>query len=161
MSTGLRALSRREWGKAAVVGIATGALLALLNIIALKAHLSPLPKPLGLAFAETMTGRQLPLPVGLLFHLVWVTFWSIVYLVLWRDDLTLKNAAVLAAALWLLAAVVFLPLVGWGVFGAAISLKLMLPLTVSHFGFAVILWGFTRVLFGPGVRPEQSQRMRA
>ncbi len=161
MSVEFHALAAREWWKATAVGITTGAILAILNVIALKNHLSPLPKPLGLAFAETVFGRQLPLPVGLLFHLVWVTFFSVLYLVVWRDNLTLKNAVLLAAALWLLAAVVFLPLVGWGAFGLAVSPNLMVPVTVSHLLFAAILWGLTRLLFGQGVRPAQSQPTRA
>jgi hypothetical protein len=157
MSVEFHALSRREWGKAVIVGITTGAILALLNIIALKSQLSPLTKPLGLAFAETVFGRQLPLPVGLLFHLAWVTLFSIVYLVLWRDSLTLKNAVILAAALWLLAVVVFFPIVGWGVLGLAVSPKLIIPATVSHLFFAVILWSLSRILFGQTVRRGRSQ----
>ena len=157
MSVEIHRLSRGEWWKAVVVGITTGAILALLNIIALKSQLSPLPKPLGLAFAETVFGRQLPLPVGLLFHLAWVTLFSIVYAVLWRDSLTLKNAVILAAALWLLAVVVFFPIVGWGVLGLAVSPKLIIPVTVSHLLFAMILWGLSRILFGQTVQRGRSQ----
>ncbi|MGC2524354.1 MAG: hypothetical protein WA417_17230, partial [Stellaceae bacterium] len=60
-------MSAREVGKSVIVGIGTGVILAVLNLIALKSHMSPLPKPLGLAFAETLFGRSLPLPVGLCF----------------------------------------------------------------------------------------------
>lgn len=150
MSVELPGLSVREWGKAVGVGIATGAILAALNVLALKSHVSPLPKPLGLAFAESLLGRTLPLPVGLMFHLVWVTFFSVAYVVLWRHARTLSNAMLLAASLWLIVLVVFFPFVGWGFFGLSIGPQLIVAAAVSHLLFALVLWGLCRLLFeGP------------
>lgn len=151
-------LSMREWGKAIGVGVATGVILAVLNVIALKTQVSPLPKPLGLAFAETVFGQRLPLPVGLLFHLAWVDFCSVVYVVLWRNALTLRNAIILAAVLWLLVLVVFFPAVGWGFLGLAVTPKLILPATASHLLFALILWGLCRLVFGQS--PERGHSSR-
>ena len=67
-------LTPGEWWKAIGVGIATAILLSAVMVPALKLGLSPLPKPLGLAFAETILGNSLPLPIGLLFHVAYVTF---------------------------------------------------------------------------------------
>lgn len=143
----IHSLDGREYGKAVLIGIMTGILLAILNVATLKAQLSPLPKPLALAFAETLFGISLPLPVGLLFHVAWVTFFSAVYVVLFRDALTLINAIWLAAILWLVALVVFFPIVGWGVWGSAVSPKLIVPVTISHLLFAVFLWALCRAGF--------------
>ena len=148
MTVEMRLLDRRQWWKAAGVGIGTGVILAVLNVIALKTHVSPLPQPLALAFADTIAGAQLPLPVGLLFHVAWVTFFSVVYVVLFRTELTLKNAFWLAAALWLVTLVVFFPIVGWGVFGLVAGPRLIIPATVSHILFAFILWGLCHAAFG-------------
>ncbi len=158
MSVEPHRLSRREWGKAIGVGVATAVILAALNVVALKSHVSPLPKPLGLAFAETVLGTDLPLPVGLLFHLAWVTSFSVLYVVLWRNALTLKNAILLAGGLWLLVLVVFFPVVGWGFFGLAVSPKLIVPVTVSHLLFAAILWGLCRLAFGPSIDQQPQPR---
>jgi hypothetical protein len=153
-------LGVREGTKALIIGISTGLILAVLNVIALKSHLSPLPKPLGLAFAETLLGRPLPLPVGLLFHLTWVTLFSFVYVILWRDQLTLRNALALAGILWLAALLVFFPIVGWGFFGLNVSAALVLPVTVLHLLFAAILWALGRLAFGPfRGRPNAQPRM--
>jgi hypothetical protein len=157
MSVELHTLNTRKWWKAIFVGIGMGAILAALNVIALKSQVSPLPKPLGLAFAETVFGHSLPLPVGLLFHLAWVTFFSVVYVVLWRNALTLRNAIILASALWLLVLLLFFPVVGWGFFGLAVSPKLILPATVSHLLFALILWGLCRLAFGQSLERGHSQ----
>jgi hypothetical protein len=136
--------------KAVGIGVTAAIILAVLNVIALHSQVSPLPKPLGLAFAETVFGRTLPLPIGLLFHVAWVTFFSVLYTVLWPQALTLRNALLLAAALWLLVLLVFFPVVGWGFFGLAISPGLIVQATVSHLLFALILWSLVRLLLQPG-----------
>ena len=106
--------------------------------------------PLGLAFAETVLGRALPLPVGLLFHVVYVAFWSIAYVHLFRDDLSLTRALMLAGALWIAVLVVFYPIVGWGFLGLGISPKLIVAALVPHCLFAVFLWGLCRIAFKAG-----------
>ena len=118
-------LSTGEWGKALGIGIANGVLLSAIMVTALKTGISPFPKPVGLAFAETVLGRPLPLPVGLLFHLVYVTFWSMAFVAFLRSSLTLRNALLLALVLWLGVLVVFFPVIGWGFLGLGISPKLV------------------------------------
>ena len=136
-----------EFAKAGGVGVVTALLLTAVMVPAMKFGLSPMPKPLGLAFAETVLGRTLPLPVGLSFHIVYVAFWSIAYVSLWRDGLSLTKALVLAGVLWIAVLLVFFPVVGWGYLGLAISPKLIVASLVPHVLFAVLLWGLCRVVF--------------
>ena len=114
-------LSSKDWTRAVGVGIGVSILTAAVMVTALKSGVSPLPKPLGLAFAETVLGSPLPLPVGLLFHTVWVTTFSVIYVGLFRDELTFLRALGLGAALWILVLVFFFPVVGWGFLGLAVS----------------------------------------
>ena len=58
-------LPAHEWGKALGLGIANGVALSVIMVVMMQIGVSPLPAPLGLAFAETLVGRTLPLPVGL------------------------------------------------------------------------------------------------
>ena len=146
----LHKLPTSELAKAAGVGVVTALLLTAVMVPALKLGLSPMPKPLGLAFAETVLGRLLPLPVGLLFHVVYVAFWSIVYVSLFRDDLSLTRALVFGGLLWIAVLLVFFPVVGWGFLGLAISPKLIVAALVLHGLFAVFLWGSCRVVFKAG-----------
>ena len=60
--------SKPSWLKAIGIGIAVSVLTAIVMVALLKAGVSPFPKPPSLAFAETLLGRTLPMPVGLLFH---------------------------------------------------------------------------------------------
>jgi hypothetical protein len=142
-------LTTAEWLKAIGVGIATALLLSAVMVPALKLGASPLPKPLGLAFAETILGRPLPLPVGLLFHVAYVTFWSVAFVALFRDRLRLRNALALGLVLWGLVLVIFFPLVGWGFLGLAVSPKLVAASFVPHVLFALFLWGLCRLAFSP------------
>lgn len=148
-------LTPKEWLKALGVGIATAILLSVVMVSVLKLGISPFPKPLGLAFAETVLGRTLPLPVGLLFHVAYVTFWSVAFVVLFRNSLSFGKALLLALGLWIGVLVVFFPVVGWGFLGLGIGPKLIVASLVPHLLFAAFLWGLCRLLFGR-MRPQNT-----
>lgn len=141
----LRQMTSKGYGKAIGVGIATALILSIIMIPAFKAGISPQPKPLGLAFAQVLLG-QVPLPVGILFHIAYVTFWSVVYITVFKRR-TFLNALWLALGLWLIVLVIFFPLVGWGIFGLAVSPKLIVASLIPHILFAIILWGISRWAF--------------
>ena len=149
----LQKLSPKDYAKAIGVGIATAVILSLIMVPASKAGISPMPKPLGLAFAQVLLG-EIPLPVGLLFHVLYVTFWSVAYVALFPQR-TFLNALWLALALWVVVLVIFFPIVGWGFLGLAIGPKLIIGSLVPHLLFAIVLWGICRWTF-PG-RPEKKQ----
>ena len=134
----------------------TSLLLSAVMVPAFKLGISPMPKPPSLAFAESVFGRALPLPVGLLLHVAYVTAWSVVFIVLFRDRLSFLRALGLALALWIIALVVFFPINGWGFLGLAVSPKLILAALVPHALFAVFLWALCRLAFG--TRPAPNAR---
>ncbi|MGA7454204.1 MAG: hypothetical protein WBW73_24060 [Rhodoplanes sp.] len=140
-------LEAKDWMKAVAIGIGVSILTAAIMAVGSKTGVSPLPRPLGLAFAETLLGRSLPLPIGLLFHTVWTTAISVLYIVLFRNELTFLRAFWLALALWVLVLVFFFPFVGWGFLGLAVSPKLIVGAAVPHFLFALFLWGLCRWVF--------------
>ena len=144
----LHRLDRRDWTKAVGIGVAVSVLTAAFMVATMKAGVSPLPKSLGLAFAEASLRRPLPLPVGLLFHTAWTTAFSALYIVLFRDALTLVRTLGLAVALWLLVLVFFFPFVGWGLFGLAIGPKLIVGAAIPHLLFALFLWALCVWAFG-------------
>lgn len=141
------ALTAREMLKALAIGVLTAVILSAIMLPAFKSGIAPMPKQPSLAFAETLLGRPLPLPVGLLFHVAYLTFWSVIYVMLFRNRLTFLNALWLALALWVVILIVFFPFIGWGFLGLAISPKLIPASLVPHFLFAVVLWALCRVGF--------------
>lgn len=138
---------QRHWGRSLVLGIINAILLSAIIVPAIQAGVSPLPKPPSLAFAETLAGRPLPLPVGLLFHVAYVTFWSMVFIAAAYPRLTFGRTLGLAAILWVVILVVFFPIIGWGFLGLAVSPKLIVASLIPHLLFGVFLWGLARLLF--------------
>lgn len=153
----LHSLTPAEWGKSIGIGVAVSVLTGAIMFVALKVGVLPLPQPLGLAFAETLLGTKLPPPVGLLFHLAWVTFFSVVYVVLFRDALTFMRAFWLAFILWIAVLVFFFPFVGWGFLGLNVSPKLIVASAMPHLLFAIFLWGLCRLGFRSGGSAEGVQ----
>jgi len=138
----LQKLTSKGYAKAIGVGIATAVLLSLIMVPTFIAGISPMPKPLGLAFAQLLLGA-VPLPVGLLFHIAYVTFWSVVFVALFEQRIFL-NALGLGLGLWLLVLVLFFPIVGWGFLGLAVGPMLIVASLVLHLLFAFFLWGLCR-----------------
>lgn len=137
-------LSTGQWGKALGLGLLNGIALAIIMVIALKTGVSPLPKPLALAFVDTLTGQHLPLPVGLVFHLAYVTLWTMVYAAWAFPRFGFGKAITLGLALWAFLLVVFLPIVGWGFLGLAVGPKLIVVFLINHLLFALFAWGLCR-----------------
>lgn len=148
-------LTGREYAKAIGIGIAAAVLLSIIAVTGMRTGISPMPQPLGLAFAQTLLG-PVPLPVGLLFHVVYVTFWTVVYVVLFRDSLTFLNALGLALVLWILVLVIFFPVVGWGFLGLNEGAQLIVASLVPHVLFALFIWGLSRLAF-----PESAHAPRS
>jgi len=131
--------SDRSWGRGIIIGLVIAIITAAMMMIMMNAGALPLPKPLGLAFAERIVGHALPMPVGILFHAAYITFWTVVFVRFFprRDIVT---ALLLAAVLWLGVLLVFFPLVGWGFAGSAISPKLIPASFMPHLLFGLLLW---------------------
>lgn len=137
----------RSWLRSIGIGIGVSFLTALIMVPMLKSGISPFPEPLGLAFAETVLGRPLPLPVGLLFHTAYVTFWSAVF-VRYFPQQNFLYALLLALALWIVVLLIFFPVVGWGFAGLNVGPKLIPASLLPHLLFGVFLWGLHKYLPG-------------
>lgn len=144
----LHRLSAKHYGKAIGVGILTALILSTLMVTALKTGVSPMPAPVALAFAQMLLGASLPLPVGLLFHVAWVAFWSVFYVVFFWEHLTFARVAALAIFLLALVYIVIFPFIGWGFFGMAIGPAVLAGGFITHLLFAIVLWTLAHWTFG-------------
>lgn len=142
----IHSLTGWEYAKAIGIGIVAAVLLSIIAVTGMRTGMSPMPQPLGLAFAQTLLG-PVPLPVGLAFHVVYVTFWTVVYVVLFRESLTFLNALGLGLFLWVLVLVIFFPIVGWGFLGLNEGPQLIVASLVPHLLFALFIWGLARLTF--------------
>ncbi|TDX28383.1 hypothetical protein DFO67_11083 [Modicisalibacter xianhensis] len=148
-----RAMKTSDVAKAIGIGIGIALLLSAVMVPASKMGLSPMPKPLGLAFAQTLLGK-VPLPIGLLFHVVYVTSVAAFYLLFieWRPGFA--KALAYRLLLWVLVLVLFFPAVGWGFFGLGESPKLIVASLIPHFLFTVFLWLIPKWVFGDGSKSD-------
>ncbi len=146
-------LSTREALKAVGIGVLTALLLSAITVPAFKFGIAPMPKPPSLALAQLLLGANVPVPVGLLFHVAYVTFWAVIYVSLFRDRLSLLNAIWLGLVLWVVILVLFFPLFGWGIFGLAVSPKLIPASLAPHVLFSLFLWGLSRLGFKKKTAP--------
>lgn len=141
----LHQMTARGYAMAIGVGVATAMILSLIMLPVYQAGVMPISRPLALAFAQRLFG-DVPFMMGQLFHTLYVTFWSVVYLLVFKQS-TLFNALLLALGLWLLVLVFFFPAVGWGLMGLAVGPLLIVASFISHLLFAIILWGLSRLAF--------------
>lgn len=146
----------RSWLRSIGIGVLVSAITAAVMLVLTSAGLSPFPKPPSLAFAETVLGRGLPLPVGLLFHTVYVTFWSVVFVRYfpWRN---ITTSLALAAVLWIMILTVFFPIVGWGLAGVSVGPRLIPASFVPHLLFGLLLWGLDKYFPAPRSSTETSE----
>jgi hypothetical protein len=138
---------RRYWGRGLVLGVLNALLLSAIMVPAFQAGLPPMPKPPSLAFAETLVGESVPLFVGILLHVAYVAFWSLVYVVAAHPRLTLVRALALGLFLWVVILVAFFPVVGWGWAGLAVGPKVTVASLIPHLLFALFLWGLAKAFF--------------
>jgi hypothetical protein len=78
----------RSWLRPVGIGIGVAVATAIVMLVLTAAGASPFPKPPSLAFAETLLRQPLPLPVGLLFHAAYVTFWSVILIRYSHDEIS-------------------------------------------------------------------------
>lgn len=140
------ALRSRETAKSIGIGIGIAILLSAVMVPAFLMGLSPMPKPLGLAFAQALLGK-VPLPVGLLFHVIYVTGVTTLYLTYVQERPTFAKALGFALLLWAVVLLVFFPLVGWGPLGLNIGPQLIVAALVPHLLYALLLWWLPRRVF--------------
>jgi len=142
-------LSRPDALKAVGLGIVVALILGAVGAAARQAGVTPLPAPVALTFAETLVGgASLPPAIGILFHTVWVTVMTAGFVAASREALTGPRALGFALALWIVALVVFFPIIGWGVAGLAIGPQLIVGALVPHLIYGLLLWGGAKLLFG-------------
>lgn len=153
-------LSGKDFLKAIGVGVLTSVILSAIMVTALKTGVSPMPAPVALVFAQTLFGSELPLPVGLLFHVAWTTFWSVAYVVLFWEHLSFGRAAGLAALLLALALLVFFPYIGWGFLGLGVGPQAIVGAVMTHALFAIVLWALVHWTFGTYHEPAGQRYSR-
>lgn len=138
-------MKTKKFFKAAGIGILISAILSAIMVPLTLYEVSPFPKPVAAAFAMKLFG-DVPMAVGILLHILYVTFWTVVYILYIMPPNTFVRSALLGLVLWVLVLVVFFPIVGWGFLGLRIGPQAIAASFVPHLIFVILLWLFAKMV---------------
>lgn len=109
--------------------------MSILMLFALVSGFSPMPQPIPKAVVVALLGTDTPKPLLMGFaiglHLLYGGAFGAL-LTGFARSVTLTKGFGLGVALWILMQVTFLPFLGWGLFGTAITPKIGVATLVLH-----------------------------
>lgn len=135
---------QRGFGYGVVATIA----MSIPMVLAVLSGLSPMPEPVPKAIVVQFVGSGAPKPVlpalAIGLHLGYGGVFGAA-LARIADPVTVSEGLALGAALWLLLQTAILPLLGWGVFGTAITPRIAVATLVLHSIYGAVLgWTIDR-----------------
>lgn len=123
-------------------GVAATVVMSAFMLLATATGISPLPQPIPAAIARGLLGEGSPAPLivgfAIVAHLGYGGVWGAVLAALVRP-VTLGRGVMLGLGLWLLMQILVLPLLGWGLFGSAISMRVAAGTLVLHLIYGATL----------------------
>lgn len=125
-----------------VWGIAATLAMSVLMVAGTVTGMSPIPEPIPKAIVLTIVGSSLPplvlmgLSVGA--HLTYGGLFGAA-LGTAVDEPGVVGGVALGIGLWAILGVVFLPLVGWGLFGTGVTPRIAVATLVLHLIYGVVL----------------------
>lgn len=124
------------WGVVATIA------MSVIMILATATGVSPMPRPVPAAIVSQVLGGGLPQPLMVLLAAVsHLAFGGVAGAVLaaLTQPVTLLKGLGWGLLLWVLMGVVFLPFVGWGLFGAAVTPQIAVATLVLHLVYGTTL----------------------
>lgn len=138
-STSARLWRGFRWGVAATVA------MSIPMMIGMATGVAPMPEPIPKALVTLVLGTGVPAPLLMaLSACSHLGYGGVFGALLARSfpDAGLKNGLMLGVLLWLVMQLGVLPLLGWGVFGVAITPKIAVATLVLHLIYGAVLgWG--------------------
>ena len=125
-------------------GVLATAAMSIPMIIATVTGVAPMPKPIPAALVAVVFGPGLPKPMHLLLavvsHLAYGGIWALILAAVTKR-VTIWKGLSLGAFLWLLMQLIVLPMLGWGLFGTAVTPKIAVATLVLHLIYGATLGG--------------------
>jgi hypothetical protein len=128
-------MDAKRWWVGLGWGIVGTLAMSVVMIVGTLSGISPMPKPIPVALVARMLGPGLPKPalmaLGAVSHLLYGgVFGGVLALLVSR--VTVWKGILGGIALWLLMQLVWLPLLGWGPFGTAVTPKIAVATLILH-----------------------------
>lgn len=137
-----------ELKRGLVWGLLATLCMTVLMLAATATGISPMPRPVPIALAAWALGA-LPLPAlavtGGVAHFAYGGIAGAAFAGVLGRRAGLRSGLAFGALLWLGMQVIFLPLLGWGLFGAAVTPRIAMATGVLHLVYGGVLgWGVAR-----------------
>lgn len=124
----------RRFAKGFAWGLVATGVMTVLMFIARVTGISPMPRPVPMAVLAAW-GVFLPawlvLAGGFAVHFVYGGFWA-GYVTLLFKRITVWHGLALGVVLWIVMGWIFLPFIGWGGFGLAVSPNILWATLILH-----------------------------
>lgn len=126
-------------------GLGATVVMTIIMLIGMGTGISPIPEPIPAAIARLLLGEisQPALMItGMLMHLIYGSVAGGILAYILSGKTTIWYGLVWGVVLWLIMQFIVLPLLGWGIFGTAITPKIAMATLVLHLIYGGILgWG--------------------
>lgn len=123
--------------------------MSIIMLIGVGTGLSPMPAPIPMAIVKGILGNiAKPLLVGLtiIAHFGYGATAGVIFGYLFKEKSSIRYGLGWGVFLWLIMDLIVLPLLGWGVFGIAITPKIAVATLVLHLIYGGTLgWGMSRI----------------
>lgn len=132
-----------------IYGVLGTLFMSVVMLIVMITGISPIPEPIPAAIAKGLLGSA-PKPVILGFaiisHFGYGAFWGSVLFNWVKASGNIWHGLGWGVMLWLIMELIVLPLLGWGVFGIAITPKIAVATLILHLIYGGTLgWGLSRL----------------
>lgn len=135
--------------KGAGYGLLGTLLMSVIMLIGMRSGMSPIPEPIPLSIAKGLLGavaKPLLMAFAIITHFGYGAFWGGLLFRLVKAEGGVWQGLGWGVFLWLIMQLIVLPLLGWGVFGTAVTVKIAVATLVLHLIYGGTLgWGLSRV----------------
>ena len=153
-------MSEQRFLRGLGAGILATIAMSIVMIAGTVSGISPMPKPIPVAIAARILGTGISKPalmaVGAIAHLLYGGVFAGLLAVM-TFPVTVRKGILLGAILWLAMQLLWLPFLGWGIFGTAVTPKIAGATLLLH----VIYGGTAGWLMDRGARDGQRIPARA
>lgn len=138
--------NRRKYGIS--FGLVATFFMTLIMLTGMASGQSPIPQPIPAAIAKTIMG-PLPKPVlmvsGMIAHFAYGALAGLLFFTICKNGHEIWKGLGWGFLLWLIMQVIFLPLIGWGLFAGEVNIKVIPATLILHLVYGGILgYGFRR-----------------
>ncbi|MEX0680993.1 MAG: DUF6789 family protein [Balneolales bacterium] len=135
--------------KGILFGLLGTLFMTVIMLIGMGTGMSPIPEPIPAAIARGLLGNApQPLIMGfaIITHFGYGAFWGAVLFNWIKSRGTVWHGLGWGVMLWLIMELFVLPLLGWGIFGSAITPKIAVATLILHLVYGITLgWGLIRI----------------